>query len=952
MSDNIFSNFGPNSGYIQEMYELYLKDPKLVGPSWTNYFSKFSDDVVNLNAVAKSEASLKGNQVSINGSQSNTDLRRIEYNPSNGANSKTNYSAPSSDTDALQERIYRMVSAYRNRGHLKAKINPLAHGVNEIPKSEDIYSSYYNFTEEQLNSSYPCAGFNGNFEMLLGDLVNELEDVYAGNIGFEISHLHSQEERLWLQKQIEGRLDHGSYILSKELKLKHLKKIVDAEAFEAELHKKYIGHKRFSLQGGETLIPLINTVLEESAEIGIKEAVFGMAHRGRLNILRNVLGKPLADIFSEFEDQNIFTALGSGDVKYHLGYEGVYESVSGKSISLSLAPNPSHLEFVYPVVEGMVRAKQDLKYGRDRGSVVGVILHGDAAFIGQGVVAETLNMVNVDANYNGGSVHIVINNQIGFTTGPDQSRSSVYCTDFAKAIQAPIFHINGDNVEAACWAAKTAVEFSKRYGRDVVMDLYCFRKYGHNEGDDPSYTQPILYSGIKKKKQISEIYGEQLKEEGVIEEGSLQKMFSEYSDMFNAVDKEAELGEKVLGEACSVIGKIVEATPLTYTSEENLTKVANSLINYSNDFNVHPKLKKILEKRVATLSDGESNIDWGFAEGLAFGTLLLDNVNIRLNGQDSGRGTFSQRHLALTDNETGEMYFPFDTLNETEAKFEVFNSVLSEAAVLGYEFGYSVVSREKSLVLWEAQFGDFSNGAQVIFDQFISSSEQKWNQLCGLTLLLPHGYEGQGPEHSSARLERYLQTCADGNMRVCVPSNASQHFHLMRLQGLTKVTRPLVVMTPKSLLRMPKANASLEDLTTGRFKKVIRDESSKKHKNIVLMSGKVYYDLKNYLDEKEIDEAEIVRVEQLYPFSELELKVALEEDYPDLQQFEKIIWLQEEPKNMGSWSFIRPYLKDFFGKDIQYIGRSESASTATGSAKRHALETEKFLNEVVKSITK
>lgn len=942
MSNSIFSNFGPNSGYIQDMYELYLKDPKLVGPSWENYFSQFTNETVDLKSVCSKEPST-------NGRPANGELRRIEYNPSNGVHAKTNYSAPSSDADALQERIYRMVSAYRNRGHLKAKINPLTHGVIDIPKSEDIYSIYYNFTEEQLKSVYPCAGFNGNFEMLLGDLVNELEEVYAGNIGFEISHLHSQEERLWLQKQIERRLDHGSYILSRDLKLDHLKKIVDAEAFEAELHKKYIGHKRFSLQGGETLIPLINTVLEEAAEVGIKEAVFGMAHRGRLNILRNVLGKPLADIFSEFEDQNIFTALGSGDVKYHLGYEGVYEGVNGKQIDLSLAPNPSHLEFVYPVVEGMVRAKQDLRYERDRGSVIGVILHGDAAFIGQGVVAETLNMVNVDANYNGGTIHVVINNQIGFTTSPEQSRSSVYCTDFAKAIQAPIFHINGDNVEAACWAAKTAVEFSKRYGRDVVMDLYCFRKYGHNEGDDPSYTQPILYSEIKAKKTVSEIYGEQLLKEGVIEKDTVKEMFSEYAKMFNSVDKESELGEKVLGEACSVIGKIVEATPLTHATEENLTKVANSLVSYTSDFSIHPKLSKILEKRVATLTDGERNIDWGFAEGLAFGTLVLDSVNVRLNGQDCGRGTFSQRHLALTDNKTGEMYIPFDKLNETDAKFEVYNSVLSEAAVLGYEFGYSVVAKERTLVLWEGQFGDFANGAQVIFDQFISSSEQKWNQLCGLVLLLPHGYEGQGPEHSSARLERYLQACADGNIRVCVPSNASQHFHLMRLQGLTQVTRPLVVMTPKSLLRMPKANASLDDLTTGRFKKVIRDKSSKKHKNIVFMSGKVYYDLKNYLDEKELDEAEIVRIEQLYPFPEHELKVALQEDYPDLD-FEKIIWLQEEPKNMGSWSFIRPYLRDFFGKNIDYIGRSESASTATGSGKRHALETLVFLNEVVVAI--
>jgi 2-oxoglutarate dehydrogenase E1 component len=952
MSQSIFDNFGSNSGYIEDMYELFLKDPKLVGPSWSDYFSRLATQTKQSSAINLEEIPDVVVSSGSNGTSNIKEITKIAYNPSLATGSKTNYQSPSSDLDGLQERIYRMVSAFRNRGHLRATINPLTKGVNKLPVSEDVNPEYYNFTDEQLNSIRPCAGFKGNEQMRLADLVVEIEKAYCGYIGFEIGHLHVQEERLWLQQKIEKRLEQGVYKLTNEQKINHLKKIVNAEAFEAELHKKYIGQKRFSLQGGETVIPLINTILDEAAQSDIKEAVLGMAHRGRLNILRNVLGKSLADIFSEFEDQNIFTALGSGDVKYHLGYEGKYKSINGGVVGLTLAPNPSHLEFVYPVVEGIVRAKQDLEYNRNRSAALGIILHGDAAFIGQGIVTEALNMTAVDAHHNGGSIHVVINNQVGFTTSPDESRSSVYCTDFAKAIQAPIFHINGDNVEAACWAAKTAVEFSERYGRDVVLDLYCFRKYGHNEGDDPSYTQPILYSGIKDKKLISEIYSEQLEKEGVIKEGFVKELFEEYAAMFSSVDKQGEKVEKVLGEACSVIGKIIEATPLTKASKENLEKVANTLTDLPADFTIHPKLKKIIDKRVATLTDGENNIDWGFAEGLAFGTLVLDNINVRLCGQDCGRGTFSQRHLELTDYKTGEAFLPFDVLrdNDKSAHFEVFNSILSESAVLAYEFGYSVFAKDRSLVLWEAQFGDFANGAQVIIDQFISSSEQKWNQLSGLTMLLPHGYEGQGPEHSSARLERYLQACADGNMRVCVPSNASQHFHLMRLQGLTKVTRPLIVMTPKSLLRAPKANASLEDLTTGRFKQVIRDKTNKKHKNLLLLSGKVYYDVKDYLEEKEVTNLEIIRVEQLYPFPRLELTEALKKDYPDFK-FENIFWLQEEPKNMGGFSFIEPYLREFFSSDIKYIGRDKSASTATGSGKRHALETERFLGELVDSIS-
>lgn len=919
IQDLDFSEFGSNSGYIKDLYELYLKDSKSVPSDWAEYFSRFSNG--------------GGTQASVTNGQSYTN---------GSANYQSAGQQESQAVDAvLQEKIYRMVSAFRNRGHLKANINPLSQGVAKIPSSDDINIDYYGFAESDLGKTFPCAGFKGAEQLPLSELIRDIEDAYCSYIGFEIGHLFSQEERLWLQLKIEQRLEHGHYKLSTEQKLEHLKKIVEAEAFEAELHKKFIGQKRFSLQGGETLIPLIYTVLEEAGTKGIKEAVLGMAHRGRLNVLRNVLGKPLNEIFSEFLDDNLFSVLGSGDVKYHMGFEGPFVNSKGDKIKLSLAPNPSHLEFVYPVVEGMVRAKQDLDYDRDRGSVLSVILHGDAAFIGQGVVTETLNMAGVRSFHNGGTIHIVINNQVGFTTNPEDSRTSVYCTDFAKAIQAPIFHINGDSVDAACWAAATAVEFSKTFGRDVVLDLYCYRKYGHNEGDDPSFTQPLLYAGIKDKPAVSTIYAEHLKAEGLINDQDLQKMFSDYSEYFANSNKPSSARGRILGEACPTHGRIKEKPPVTCVSDERLREIANTLINYPENFTVHPKLSKILEKRVSSLDESQA-IDWGFAEGLAFGSLVQEGINVRLTGQDCGRGTFSQRHLMLIDNDTAVPYFPYTQLkNKYKARFEVYNSTLSESSVLGYEFGYSTVAKERSLVLWEAQFGDFVNGAQVIIDQFISSSEQKWSQHSAVTLLLPHGYEGQGPEHSSARIERILQLCADGNMTVALPSCAAQHFHLLRKHALTKICRPLVVFTPKSLLRATHANADREDLVSGQFNPIIVDESTNKTKHVVFLAGKVYYDVKKKLEDIKAKNVMVIRVEQLYPLAEAEIKKALKGI-----EAKNYIWLQEEPKNMGSWTYIESQLRELVGSDVQYVGRVASASTATGSGKSHVKETNRFLKQL------
>ena len=933
---DFFSSFGPNSGYVRDLFNLYLNDPGLVGESWAQYFN-------TIVPVVSVENGTNGTLQPVAPVVATARVAAAIPEYTDGR-----YATGTEHGGELEQRIYRFVSAHRNRGHLRADVNPLHEGVIKPPVTEDINREFYKFSSEQLEQEYPCAGFARQEKMKLKDLIEQVESTYCGNIGFEYLHLLSQEERLWLQERIEARLDAGSYKLSSEQKIRHLQKMIDAEAFESELHKKYVGHKRFSLQGGETIIPMLNTVLEEAGIVGAREAVIGMAHRGRLNVLRNIMGKPLSEVFSDFEDQNIFSVLGSGDVKYHMGFESKYLNPRGQSLRLTLAPNPSHLEFVYPVVQGIVRARQDLSYDRDRKSVLSVIIHGDAAFIGQGIVTETLNMSNVEGYTTGGTIHLIINNQIGFTTSPDESRSSVYCTDFARAIQAPVLHVNCENVEAACWAAKLAVDFQNRYGRDVVLDLYCYRKYGHNEGDDPSFTQPLIYNEIKHKKTVAEIYGNQLVSEGVVSEADITAYYDTYSAEFSKAH-EVSKKRKQMGEACAMHGRLRDPNPDTAVSIAVLKQIADTLVSFPSDFVPHPKLKQILQKRVDTLTTGEG-IDWGFAEALAFGSIMADQVAVRLSGQDCGRGTFSQRHLVLNHYENGEHYTPFQQLTaQGYAPFEVYNSTLSENSVMGFEFGYSSIALNDTLVLWEAQFGDFANGAQVIIDQFISSSEQKWHQRSGIVLLLPHGYEGQGPEHSSARLERYLQLCAEGNMVVAYPSTAGQYFHLLRKQGLTEICRPMIVMTPKSLLRSPNAAVTVDKLTSGFFDPVlVNDSGAGTPEHVVFCSGKVFYDIEKALSDIEsAPPVRVLRIEQLYPFPQNEISTALEG-----LTLKSVTWVQEEPRNMGAWFFMEPVLKQKFNLEIQYVGRSLSASTATGSSKRHVYETQQFLQELQDIVTR
>jgi 2-oxoglutarate dehydrogenase E1 component len=916
-----FASYGQNAGYVQELFELYRTDRTLVPAEWAAKFDAFWGD--------ESPSYTNG-----------TTTYRPHTNGSNGFHQVA--AAPSVSAD-LQERAFKLVRAYRERGHLRAKVNPVSKGVLTPPTHRELQVEQYGFTASELSTEVNCERFQGTGSMKLGELISALDSTYCGSIGAEFSHILDPEAREFVRERFEARALRGTAPDAPTQK-RILQKLIDAEAMESELHRKYVGQKRFSLQGGELLIPMLDVVLSEGANSGVHEAVIGMAHRGRLNVLTNTIGKPLSQLFNEFEDQSVSTVLGSGDVKYHLGYSGTHTAPNGSTLKVSMAPNPSHLEFVNPVLEGLCRARQDIAYNHERTAVLPVLIHGDAAVIGQGVVFETFNLSALSGYATGGSLHIVINNQVGFTTNPEESRSTVYCSDLAKCFEAPVFHVNGEDPEAAAWVMELALKYRNRFARDVVIDLICYRKYGHNEGDDPSFTQPILYSEISAKRTPAALYTETLVARGVISEADAKAMHEEYLARFKAADGTRKPGAE--GDACPLHGRLHSPEPKTAVKADTIRAVAKTLVSYPEGFTPHPKLQKILEKRVESL-DGGKAIDWGFAEGLGFGTLLLEGRSVRLSGQDCGRGTFSQRHLVLSHHDEMSRFVPFESLAKTGgARLEILNSPLSEAAVLGFEFGYSSIATD-GLTLWEAQFGDFANGAQVHIDQFIASSEAKWGQRSGVVMLLPHGYEGQGPEHSSARLERYLQLCAEGNMTVCYPTSAAQQFHLVRRHALTEIKRPLIVMTPKSLLRHPGAASELSELTDGGFQRVIVDNlgKGKESKAVVLVTGKVFYDLAAALDKQSGAKVKVVRLEELYPFPEQALSQALQGSKP-----ERVLWVQEEPQNMGAWSFVSPYLTSFFGQAAQYIGRPAAASPATGSSKAHAREQQAIISAVLEAI--
>jgi 2-oxoglutarate decarboxylase len=862
---------------------------------------------------------------------------RIDRNPTRN----------SRESDAKQARVLQLINIYRVRGHLLADLDPLDATPPKMPSELD--PATYGFTIWDLDRKFPTGTLanTGNFNdrrrratdvskpETLGNILTVLRDAYCRTVGIEYMHISDPVEKRWIQERVEGidvQLEPSDHD-------RILAKLNEAEAFEAFLHTKYIGHKRFSLEGALSLIPMMDAVLDAATRASMEECVIGMAHRGRLNVLANIIGKSYTQIFKQFEgDINPDTVHGSGDVKYHLGASGRYTNPQGVSMPVSVVSNPSHLESVDPVVEGVVRAKQDALNRPEEFPVLPVLIHGDAAFAGQGVVAETLNLSQLRGYRTGGTVHIIVNNQVGFTATAGETRSSYYASDVAKMIQAPIFHVNGDDPEACVRVARLAFEYRQAFRKDVVIDMWCYRKWGHNEADEPSYTQPLMYKRIANRRSVRKLYTESLlyRNRLTLEEaeGALEDFRSKLQGAFNAMHEHGEQLEPVPEPAHR---QTPEAVGLA-----TLNSVLEVISRVPENFALHPKLVKLLEVRGRSLVN--DHVDWSVAESLAFGALLTNGISIRMAGQDSRRGTFSQRHAVLIDQETGTEYTPLLRVGKKGAKFLIYDSMLSEFAALGFEYGYSTVA-DNTLTVWEAQFGDFANGAQVAIDQFIAAGEDKWEQKSSLVMLLPHGFEGQGPEHSSARLERFLALGADENYRVVVPSTAAQYFHLLLDQGSRTVLKPLIVLTPKSLLRLPAAASGVLDLISGGWQPVLSDPArptADSVRRLILCSGKVYYDLAAARDKQGVKGVALVRIEQLYPFP-------VDEIAEELSRYEgaEVMWVQEEPENMGAWRYLLTKFSDHFKVPVLRNTREESASPASGSAKAHEREQEKLISSAL-----
>jgi 2-oxoglutarate dehydrogenase E1 component len=859
------------------------------------------------------------------------------------------------DQIVKQARVLELINAYRVRGHLIADIDPL-HAM-PLHHHPELDIETYGLTIWDLDRVFITGGLAGKESTTLRDILDILQRAYCGKVGTEYRHIQSKEQKIWIREAIRQQFVEPRPI-PVEIKKQLLWKLICAEQFERFLHTKYLGQKRFSIEGMETIIPLLDQLIEGSASRGVEDITLGMAHRGRLNVLTNIIGEFMAErIFASFEGSvhPNFPA-DEGDVKYHQGATSERETSSGRKVKLTLSPNPSHLEFVDPVVEGMVRAKQDATEAPREETIdrlLPVLLHGDAAFAGQGIVMETLNLAELKGYRTGGTIHIIINNQIGFTTSPEKGRSTIYSTDVARMTQLPIFHVNGDDPEAAYRVLQIALDFRQEFNKDVVLDVVGFRRLGHNEGDEPSYTQPLMYARVKAHPGVRAKYAERLVREGVMDEEGVNQLIKERVESYEAA----------LARAKEIVAQKAPVTKLpppvqeedgsdivsTGIDRETVRAVTHKISVVPEGFNINPKMVGQLARR-AKMGEGEAPMDWAFAEAIAYGSLVTEGTRVRLSGQDSGRGTFSQRHAVMYDTQTGQPWAPLSELRSERnphAVFEVFDSSLSEQGVLGFEYGYSVIERD-GLVLWEAQFGDFANGAQVIIDQYIAASEDKWQQKSRLTLLLPHGYEGQGPEHSSARLERYLDLCAENNLQVCHPTTPAQYFHLLRRQVKQETRRPLIVMTPKSLLRLPAATSVVDELTSGGFQPVIDDAQVKTRESvrrIVLCSGKVYYDLNAGRVKSGDEHVAIVRMEQFYPFPEARLREIFR-SYPNATQ---LVWAQEEPKNMGGWTFVEPRLRNMLTgcERPYYVGRAASASPSTGSYTIHELEQRQIVDQAL-----
>lgn len=884
---------------LEEQYEKYLRNPADVLPSWRGYFKEQVDRA----AIAVA--------------------------------STPTVAAPGRDKEA----VCALIRAYRTFGHLMARTDPLA--LEEPKEPEELKLETFGLSSTDLPRRVPAMGLLPQGEVPLSDLLQFLRKIYCGSMGVEYMGVHSRELDSWMQEHLEQHYYRQE--LSLEQKYAILQQLNRSELFELFLHKNYTGQKRFSLEGGETLIPMLNAIIAKAAAEGAEEFMIGMAHRGRLNVLCNVLDKSYGEIFSEFNDHYVPESVeGSGDVKYHKGFASAVLTASGHKVQVLLAPNASHLESVYPVVEGQARARQ-VKLGDQEAlhRVIPIAIHGDAALAGQGVDYETLQMYRLFGYSNGGTLHLVINNQIGFTTLPHEGRSTRYCTDIARCFGAPVFHVNAEDPIACVYAALLAVELRSKFHTDVFIDLVGYRKFGHNEADEPAYTQPLQYQIIRKKRPIRELYLAQLIAEGVMDKQAAEKLEKEFEQALHEAKqtlptRNGKAAASREGEA-EPLSSVATGVPL-----EELTAIAESFSLVPPGFNVNPKLQHILQARLAMVR-GETPLDWATAEQLAFGSLLWQGAHVRLAGQDSRRGTFSQRHALWVDQNTEEERFPLAHLKPDQGRFDVINSLLSEFGAVAFEYGYSVGNPE-ALVLWEAQFGDFCNGAQVVIDQYLTTAEQKWGIRSSLVLLLPHGYEGQGPEHSSARMERFLTLCAEDNLRVVYPSTPAQLFHLLRRQWLSLPRKPLIVFTPKGLLRHPNCVSRREQLSEGRFYELLDDsEAVQKPRRALFCTGHLYFDLMAARREKKAKEIAILRIEQLYPFPSEGLKMMIA-NYSSVKEW---FWVQEEPQNMGAWRFLQPQLEPLLApRSLSYIGRPESASTATGSHARHKREHEAIIKKV------
>lgn len=923
---------GGNADYVEAMYETYLESPNSVDQDWRDYFDKLPRVNGNISPDIP-HGTIRAHFL---------ELARQKR----GAVRATVADSLATEHERKQIRVLQLISAYRQRGHQKANIDPL--GLLYREPVPDLDPAYHQLSPADFDTEFQTGVFYiGKDQASLGEIIDALEQTYCGTIGAEIMHIVDTEQRQWIQKRMDGVRSSPEFNLDTKRHL--LERLTAAEGLEKYLGSRYPGTKRFGLEGGESLIPMLDELVQRAGSYAAKEIVIGMAHRGRLNVLINTLGKQPSELFDEFEGKAIFNS--SGDVKYHQGFSSNVMTAGGE-LHLALAFNPSHLEVVSPVVEGSVRARQDRRKNIERDQVIPIIMHGDAAFAGQGVVMETFQMSQTRAYKTGGSVHIVINNQVGFTTSHiEDARSTEYCTDCAKMVQAPIFHVNGDDPEAVLFVTQMALDFRQQFKRDVVIDLLCYRRRGHNEADEPSGTQPLMYNAIKAQPTTREIYARKLVEEGTISLSDVRQMEDDYRQALEAGDHVVKSlvkkpNEELFVDWTPYLAHDWEVRGDTRYPLEKLQQLAQSVSQVPEGFALQRQVSKIIEDRIK-MGAGAMPGNWGFGETLAYATLLAQGYPVRITGQDVGRGTFSHRHAVLHDQQTAETYIPLGAMQESQAEFEIYDSLLSEMAVLGFEYGYATTS-PTGLVIWEAQFGDFANGAQVVIDQFIASGEHKWGRLCGLTMLLPHGYEGQGPEHSSARLERYLQMCAEHNIQVCTPTSSSQIFHLLRRQAIRPLRRPLIVMSPKSLLRHKLAASSLEDFADGQFHNVIAeidDIDSHSAKRLVICSGKVYFDLLEARREHQLDHIAIIRLEQLYPFPDAEMFAAI----ADYSRLESVVWCQEEPKNQGAWYTSQHRLRrvlDLINKDLplSFAGRQSSASPAAGYMALHLQQQKRLVS--------